>query len=70
MFGYELEAAGNSQCRLQSLTGDNTTSEGSCNTDLTMLDCLRGLELDLHEHIRKENNDLFPRAAKLEASLR
>ena len=36
---------------------------------LTMLDGLRELELDLHQHIHKENNILFPRAATQEAKL-
>ena len=30
---------------------------------------LAGLELDLHEHVHKENNVLFPRALALEAQL-
>ena len=34
-----------------------------------MLDGLAELEADLHQHIHKENNILFPRATELEASL-
>jgi regulator of cell morphogenesis and NO signaling len=34
-----------------------------------LLDGLRELEMDLHQHIHKENNILFPRAAQREAEL-
>jgi regulator of cell morphogenesis and NO signaling len=32
-----------------------------------MLDGLKQLEGDLHQHIHKENNVLFPKAIRLEA---
>jgi regulator of cell morphogenesis and NO signaling len=32
-----------------------------------MLDGLRELETDLHQHIHKENNILFPRSLELES---
>jgi regulator of cell morphogenesis and NO signaling len=32
-----------------------------------MLASLEELEADMHEHVHKENNILFPRAAKLES---
>jgi len=34
-----------------------------------MLDGLHDLERDLHRHIHKENNVLFPRASRLAAEL-
>lgn len=43
--------------------------EWACNTYRAMLDSLREFEEDLHQHIHKENNVLFPKAIKLEATL-
>jgi regulator of cell morphogenesis and NO signaling len=34
-----------------------------------MLDSLAWLEADMHQHVHKENNVLFPRALALEAAL-
>jgi regulator of cell morphogenesis and NO signaling len=33
-----------------------------------MIDSLQQLEADLHQHIHKENNILFPRARQLEST--
>jgi len=68
MMEHEHDTAGNSLRQLRSLTNDYNAPEGACNTYRAMLDGLCALELDLHEHIHKENNILFPRAARLEAS--
>lgn len=43
--------------------------EGACNSYRAMLAGLEEMELDLHEHIHKENNVLFPRVLELEAEL-
>ena len=40
--------------------------EDGCASYRAMLDGLREMELDLHEHIHKENNILFPGALELE----
>jgi len=40
--------------------------EDACGSYRAMLDGLREMELDLHEHIHKENNVLFPGALELE----
>ncbi|MCK6475164.1 MAG: hemerythrin domain-containing protein, partial [Planctomycetes bacterium] len=40
--------------------------EWGCNTYRVMLHALSRLEEDLHLHIHKENNVLFPRALRLE----
>jgi regulator of cell morphogenesis and NO signaling len=42
--------------------------EGACPTYHAFYDGLREFEQDLHKHIHLENNVLFPRAIKLEAS--
>jgi hypothetical protein len=39
----------------------------ACTTYRAMLDGLKQLEGDLHQHIHKENNVLFPKAIRLEA---
>lgn len=43
--------------------------EGAYNSYTAMLVGLEEMELDLHEHIHKENNVLFPRVLELEAEL-
>lgn len=43
--------------------------EWACNTYRAMLDGLRQLEWDLHQHIHKENNVLFPKAIRRETEL-
>jgi regulator of cell morphogenesis and NO signaling len=41
----------------------------ACNTYRAMLDGLAQLERDMHQHVHKENNVLFPKALALEAQL-
>ncbi len=55
--------------QIRSLTGDYAVPEGACNSYRAMLTGLEEMELDLHEHIHKENNVLFPRVLQLEAEL-
>jgi len=66
----EHERAGDALSRLRKLTGGYQTPPNACPTYSALFDGLRELESDLHRHIHKENNLLFPRAAKLEASAR
>jgi regulator of cell morphogenesis and NO signaling len=68
MMEHEHDTAGNALAQIRSLTSDFDVPEGACNTYRVMLDSLRRLEADLHQHIHKENNILFPRAQKLEES--
>ncbi len=65
----EHEAAGAALARMRALTNDFTSPEDGCNTYRAMVDGLAELEADLHQHIHKENNILFPRAIELEATL-
>jgi regulator of cell morphogenesis and NO signaling len=51
---------------IKELTENFTVPDYACNTYRTMLDALRELEQDLHRHIHKENNILFPGAEALE----
>ncbi len=66
---HEHDSAATALTRMRSLTGDHTPPTDACNTYRAMLDGLAELETDLHQHIHKENNILFPRAAELEAEL-
>ncbi len=54
---------------MRRLTDGFAPPEWACNTYRALLDGLHELELDLHRHIHKENNILFPRALELEAAL-
>ena len=66
---HEHDSAGAALARMRKLTNDFTPPEDGCNTYRAMLDGLAELEADLHQHIHKENNILFPHATKLEATL-
>lgn len=65
----EHDHAGEALARLRTLTHGFTPPEDACNTYRAMLDALAELEVDLHMHIHKENNILFPRAIEREAAL-
>jgi regulator of cell morphogenesis and NO signaling len=63
----EHDEAGSALERLRGLTGGYTPPEWACDTYRAMLDALVHLEQDLHQHIHKENNVLFPRVLDMEA---
>ena len=48
------------------LTDDYTVPDWACNTYRAMIEALVSFEKDLHQHIHKENNVLFPRALRRE----
>lgn len=60
----EHAAAGQALERMSELTHGYQAPEGACNTFRAMLDGLRELEADMHQHIHLENNVLFPRALR------
>ena len=62
----EHDDSGHSLERLHELSSGLTPPPDACNTFRAMLDGVRELELDLHQHIHKENNILFPKAIELE----
>jgi regulator of cell morphogenesis and NO signaling len=70
MMEMEHDSAGSALERLQEFTNDFTPPEWACNTYRAMLEGLVALERDLHQHIHKENNVLFPRAQAMEAEKR
>jgi regulator of cell morphogenesis and NO signaling len=63
----EHEGAGGALAVLRELTGGFAPDAESCNTHRALLAGLARLETDLHEHVHKENNVLFPRALAREA---
>ena len=66
----EHDSAGGALERLRELTDGFTPPDWACNTYRALFDGLRELESDLHQHIHKENNILFPKAIVLEESRR
>jgi regulator of cell morphogenesis and NO signaling len=65
----EHDGAGAAVARMRDLTNAFTPDADACNTHRALLAGLARLELDLHEHVHKENNVLFPRALALEARM-
>lgn len=57
----EHESAGGAVARLRGLTDGFTPDAEACNTHRALLAGLAGFERDLHRHVHKENNILFPR---------
>jgi regulator of cell morphogenesis and NO signaling len=66
---HEHHDAGDALAKLRELTDDYTPPEWACNTYRAMLDALAHLERDMHQHVHKEDNVLFPRALAREAEL-
>lgn len=64
----EHEHAGQAVSRLRELTDGFTPKPDDCNTHRALLAGLAEFESDLHRHVHKENNVLFPRALKLAAA--
>jgi regulator of cell morphogenesis and NO signaling len=55
--------------RMRRLTSDFANPPDGCTAFQALMTSLAELEQDLHEHIHKENNILFPRAERLEREL-
>ena len=65
----EHEDAGEALAQLRELTNGYTPPPDACNTFRAMYDALHELERDMHEHVHKENNILFPKAIRVEKLL-
>jgi len=63
------KAVGDALEQMRILTHGFKPPADACNTYRVMLDSIALLEDDIHEHVNKENNILFPRAIELEESL-
>jgi len=61
----EHDEAGAALEQLRELTDDYTPPEDACPKFRAALDGLHELETDMHQHVHKENNILFPRARSL-----
>jgi regulator of cell morphogenesis and NO signaling len=59
---HEHEHAGQALETMRRLTNDYDPPDGACNTYRAMLDGLKELEADMHQHVHLENNVLFPAA--------
>jgi regulator of cell morphogenesis and NO signaling len=69
MMEMEHQNAGAALDRIREMTNDYETPEDACNSFRAMLSGLEHLEADLHLHIHKENEILFPKASEMEARL-
>lgn len=67
--GLEHQDAGEALERMRTLTDEYTPPTWSCNTYRAMLIELDQLEQDMHQHVHKEDNVLYPRALQREAEL-
>lgn len=65
----EHHGAGDALEQFRALTDDYSPPEWACNTYRAMLDALARLERDMHQHVHKEDNVLFPRALQREGEL-
>lgn len=63
----EHDHAGNALAILNEATDGYTPPDWACNTYRAMLDSLQKLEANMHQHVHKENNVLFPKAITLES---
>ncbi len=62
----EHDNAGGALAKMREITHDYIPPVDACTTYKASLDALATLERDLHIHIHKENNVLFPRALAME----
>mgnify|MGYP002623172804 CR=1 FL=1 len=62
MMAHEHDNAGRALAEIRQLTDDFQPPENACNSYRVLYERLRGLEADMHQHVHKENNILFPRA--------
>lgn len=65
----EHDVVGDMFARMGELTGGYETPADGCPTYHATLSGLQAMEHDLHMHIHKENNILFPRAAEMARQL-
>ncbi len=66
----EHDDAGLAMAQFSSLTNRYQAPEDACGSFRVLLDLLRRLETEMHEHVHLENNILFPRALKLKCDTR
>lgn len=69
MMVQEHEAASSIMQEIRSCTEEFSLPESACPTHRAMFDGLRAFEIDLLEHVRLENDFLFPRSIQMEAAI-
>ena len=65
----EHNSAGEALEKFRNLTNDFTPPEWACNTFRAMYNSFAELEQNMHQHVHKENNVLFPKALQRESEL-
>ena len=65
----EHDSAARALRKLRDLTHGYEPPDDACNTYRAWLDGLRELEADMHRHVHKENNILFPKAIHYQAAI-
>ena len=68
MMEHEHDNAGDALKEIRCLSADFSVPEGACNSYRAMLSRLQHLEINMHQHVHKENCILFPKAIELEAA--
>jgi len=66
MMMQEHDGAGDALKQLRALSNDYAVPTDACISYKTLYQALQDFEADLHQHIHKENNILFPRAIAME----
>lgn len=66
---HEHDSAGQALQTMHGATDGYRPPDWACNTYRAMLDALAQLQRDMHQHVHKENNVLFPKAIALEQRL-
>ncbi len=64
----EHDRAGAALAQFKSLTDNYTPPEWACNSFRALYDGLASLEQDMHQHVHKENNVLFPQVRAMAAT--
>lgn len=65
---HDHELTGEALSALRELSGGYDPALALCGTHRALLEALRGLEVDVHQHVHEENNVLFPRVRELAAA--
>jgi regulator of cell morphogenesis and NO signaling len=65
VMNQEHDDAGQALCAMRRLTHDYTPPDDACSTFKVLLFSLGQIESEMHQHVHKENNILFPRALEL-----
>jgi regulator of cell morphogenesis and NO signaling len=61
----EHDSVGETMEKMRKLTNSYTPPEDACNSYKQLFHSLARFELEMHQHVHKENNILFPRAIEL-----